>query len=302
MSSLSSESSRSVKKVDAVGGKEYWDSVNAQLADMSSSEEESVPTLMTKLLTPSTASEPAVVAYSPSSSSGSSSSSSSSQPLISLHYFDFPGKCESLRLLAYYNRLNFADVRYTRSQFLAKKASKELPFGQVPMLQSGDRFVPQTNSILRVLARSGKRASSLYPADDVFACGIIDAVLDQDADFFAGLLVHNYKERFGFDFLNQPDQQSNLADVRKRLRERVLPAHLESLEKLVGRHGWLGGDWINPTIADFNWAPRLDYVNTTALPDGESQNILLPYPKLCAFIVKFKSLPEVLEYYSDSSL
>ena len=97
--------------------------------------------------------------------------------------------------------------------------------------------------------------------------------------------------------------------MRKRLRERVLPAHLESLEQLVGRHGWLGGDWINPTIADFNWAPRLDYVNTTALPDEhgesgerESQNILLPFPKLCAFIVKFKSLPEVLEYYSDSSL
>lgn len=222
---------------------------------------------------------------------------SDSTPLFSFHYFDFAGKADALRLAAYYSGCSFADVRYTRDEFKDVKSNGTMPFGQLPLLTTPDgAFVPQTNAILRVIARLGSKPT-LYPVDDVITCGKIDAILDLDADVYTSLLVHNYKERFGFDFLNDPSQADNLKDVRMQLKNRVLPAHLTNMENQVGAGGWLGTDSSNPSIADFNWAIRLNELRT-ALPDGMSLDILEPFPKLTLLVTKFKELPEVVEYYS----
>jgi len=188
--------------------------------------------------------------------------------------------------------LNFDDVRYPRELFRAKKAAGELPFGQVPMLEASGNFVPQTNAMLRCVARLAK--STAYPVDDVLACAKVDAVLDQDADTFTGVLVVNYKERFGFDFLN--DDESSCQAVRKTLRERVLVSHVTNLERQVGAGGWLGSDGNVPTIADFNWAPRLVYLRDHAIPEDDGK-ILDNCPKLSALIEKFYALTAVKAYY-----
>ena len=53
--------------------------------------------------------------------------------------------------------MNFDDLRYPREQFRDKKAAGELPFGQVPMLEAASgKFVPQTNAMLRCVARLAK--------------------------------------------------------------------------------------------------------------------------------------------------
>ena len=186
--------------------------------------------------------------------------------------------------------------------FRAKKAANDLPFGQMPMLSlttassASPVFIPQTNAILRTIARSSSN-TTCYPLSNVAHCGAIDAILDLDADMFTGMLVHNYKERFGFDYLNEPSAADDLKKVRENLASRVLPQHLSNLEKMVGANGWLGGDWATPTIADFNWAPRLKYL-LTALPDEGSADLLKPCSKLQAFVEAFYALPEVVAYYS----
>jgi len=54
--------------------------------------------------------------------------------------------------------------------------------------------LPQCNSILRTVARYSDN-KELYPIDDLVKCAKIDAILDLDADLFAGIVVRNYKER-----------------------------------------------------------------------------------------------------------
>ena len=49
--------------------------------------------------------------------------------------------------------------------------------------------------------------------------------------------------------------------MTQNLKDRVIPQHLSNLEKLVGGNGWLGGDWEEPTVADFNFGVRLEYLN-----------------------------------------
>ncbi|GMI06477.1 hypothetical protein TrRE_jg2180, partial [Triparma retinervis] len=99
-------------------------------------------------------------------------------------------------------------------------------------------------------------------------------------------------ERFGFDFLNSPSSASLVDDVTRNLKERVIPAHLKNLSKLVGEHGWLGGDWRGPTIADFNFGVRLEYLNNLQ----EFESIVEKEEKLKLFVDKFKALPSVKAY------
>ncbi|GMH79801.1 hypothetical protein TL16_g08279 [Triparma laevis f. inornata] len=172
--------------------------------------------------------------------------SPSDSAAVSVNYFDFGGKAEAARLLCFHGKVSFDDVRYGRDQFRAKKAAGLLPFGQMPMLAYNSAFIPQTNSILRVCARVSSD-STLYPISDIVACGQIDAILDLDADLFTGVVVANYKERFGFDFLNNESEVAKVEGVKSNLRTRVFPAHLANLEKMVGEGGWLGGE--NTTIA-----------------------------------------------------
>lgn len=74
-------------------------------------------------------------------------------------------------------------------------------------------------------------------------------------------LSHPRALRFGFDFLNSPSSSPFLDSVTQNLKDRVIPQHLSNLEKLVGGNGWLGGDWEEPTVADFNFGVRLEYLN-----------------------------------------
>ena len=213
---------------------------------------------------------------------------------VSVNYFDFGGKAEAARLLCFHGKVSFNDVRYAREQFRAKKAAGKLPFGQMPMLEYQSTFIPQTNSILRVCARVSED-QTLYPVEDIVGCGKIDAILDLDADIFTGVVVANYQERFGFDFLNEESEAAKVQGVRENLRNRVFPSHLANLERLVGEGGWLGGDWKNPTIADFNFGPRLQYLRDNSL--GEPFP-LTDFPKLEKFLEQFYQLDSVKEYYS----
>lgn len=236
---------------------------------------------------PATSEKPRVVTY---------SFPGATNPRMEISYFDFGGKAEAIRLLAYHGEVNFSDHRFERHQFRAAKESGKLPFGQMPMLTvSATTHISQCNSILRTVARYSRK-SYLYPTEDVLKCGTIDAILDLDADVFTPIVVRNYKERFGFDFLNDASSEPFIDSVTKNLKERVLPNHLSNLSLLVGTSNWLGGDWANPTIADFNFGVRLEYLNNLQ----EFKGIVTDgYPKLKDFLEQFKKLGSNVQYYKN---
>lgn len=100
-------------------------------------------------------------------------------------------------------------------------------------------------------------------------------------------------ERFGFESLT--DEQRDV--VRKSLNDNVLPRHLGFLDKLLEESpsGWLAGT-VEPTIADFIFAPRLKWLISGAL-EGISTDLFAPFPRVVAFLERFYALPEVVAYY-----
>eukprot|EP01038_Epipyxis_sp_PR26KG_P015210 gene15210-20489_t len=217
-----------------------------------------------------------------------------SKKSLKLYYFDIPGKGEAIRLACAYSGLEFEDIRMDGAQFTGMKNQGKLPFGQLPVLEVDEKdIIPQTASILRYI---GKLSGKLYSDDPVMA-GRIDAILDAENDLFTGLSVSRYKERMGFECLDE----ATIASVRKSLNDIILPKHLANLEAFAksSKSGWIaGGDC--PSIADFALVPRLQWL-ASGVNEGISTDILKPYPYLNKMILKLLSEPSIVSYYARTN-
>lgn len=171
------------------------------------------------------------------------------------------------------------------------RASGALAFGQVPAMQvDGKDSLFQSEAILRFV---GKFAG-LYPEDPIQAA-LCDALMDQEKDMFAGLNCSRYRDRFGFGCLDA----DLVAAVRKSLNDEVLPRHLHFFENFLAKSssGWLlGGE--TPTVADFVFAVRVQWLVEPGTNDGIDPNLLSGFPHVTAFVHKFNNLPEVVSYYA----
>lgn len=192
--------------------------------------------------------------------------------LPKLYYFDIAGKGEALRLLFFYSGIEFEDIRCDREKFDALKSSGFLPFGQLPVLELSDgRIIAQSAAIARYIGKLS--TANIYPSDLV-AAAIVDSLIDQEADLFAGLSASRYRgetannffvctlknvhflfsfaERMGFGCLDD----ATVAKVRESLNNSVLPRLLGTFESFlsVSKSGWLANT-DGPTIADFILVP-----------------------------------------------
>ena len=215
-----------------------------------------------------------------------------------LIYFDIPGKAEAIRLACNHASINLKDTRISRDKFMAMKSSGELKFGQVPYLKSTSNGttvgIVQSCSILRFIGKQDK-SGRLYPSDP-FICSKVDSMLDQEADIFTGISVARYKERFGFDFLNTNEEL--VKEVYESIVDNVLPKHLHNLDRILADSstGWFA-DTPEPTICDFNLAPRLKWL--TEGIEGIPSTILNNYSNIINFMKKFyEELPSVVSYYN----
>ena len=214
-----------------------------------------------------------------------------------LIYFGIAGKAEAIRLACNHASINLKDTRIDGDEFMAMKNSGELKFGQVPYLKAtlnGSTIgIVQSCSILRFIGKQDK-SNSLYPSDPII-CSKVDSLLDQEADVFAGITVARYKERFGFDFLNNNEELVN--QVYESINNNVLPRHLSNLDKILSESstGWFANT-SEPTICDFNFAPRLTWL--TEGIEGIPTTVLDNYSNIKNFLKKFYDLPSVKAYYS----
>jgi glutathione S-transferase len=115
---------------------------------------------------------------------------------------------------------------------------------------------------------------------------LVDSIMDQETDFMKGLTITKYRERNGFESI---DDDTNLK-VRQALNDRVLPHYLSLFERLLedSVSGWIANT-DGPSIADFLLVPQLRSVGN-GQTEGISADILTPFPKVVALIEKFNSL------------
>ena len=199
---------------------------------------------------------------------------------LELLYFDIPGKGEPIRLFFRYIGLQFKDTRLTRQEFETLREQGKLLFNQLPCLRSGDHYLVQSGAILRYLSR----LAGHFP-EDLTSAALVDAVMDQVNDLYAGISVARYRERFGFEAVDD----TALAEATKALNERIIPRHLGFFERLLknSSSGWIANTE-EPSVADFALVPRVQELPGSA--PGISLDILHPFPRLLGLIGRFNAL------------
>eukprot|EP01127_Copromyxa_protea_P021069 TRINITY_DN714_c0_g1_i3.p1 TRINITY_DN714_c0_g1~~TRINITY_DN714_c0_g1_i3.p1 ORF type:complete len:183 (-),score=37.11 TRINITY_DN714_c0_g1_i3:60-608(-) len=176
---------------------------------------------------------------------------------------------------------------------LTMKEAGKLPFGQLPVLETPSGvFLAQSAAIMRYVGRLAAD-DTLYPSTDLVLSALIDSIIDQEVDLFAGIGVYRYKGRFGFGHLTEEDFNK----VRASLLNEVVPRHLNFFVRLLEKSstGWIAGTE-KPSIADFILVPRLEWLNNGSALDGEKDILEGDYAKLKELIAKFYALPEIQAY------
>ena len=194
-----------------------------------------------------------------------------SDTMLRLHYFPFPGRAGAIRDALRIGGIAFEDVHVPPDRFGALKASGELPFGSLPVLDvetPGGRIrAAQSNGILRFV---GRRAG-LYPTDDMRALKV-DEALDLGEDLYHLLTPSMVEE----------NAERRMA-MRKVLAEETLPRWIGFLEHLLvanGRTGFVAGNEL--TVADLKLHWIADKLTNGTL-DGIPTTVLDRFPAVTAW-------------------
>lgn len=144
------------------------------------------------------------------------------------------------------------------------------PVGGIPTLVDGDAVVPESNAILRYVARRESR-HDLYPVDAA-AAARVDAFLDRWSLTFRPALFRHEAESLGFLFGHGMDSREPDPAAAERVAAEISPT-LAVLDGLIDPSGTALGAF---TIADVAAAPALYRTTRTGLD-------LSPYPTLSAW-------------------
>lgn len=135
---------------------------------------------------------------------------------LRLSYFDFPfWRAEASRIALHMGKIPFEDHRPGRDSFRAMKASGELPFGQLPVLDVDGQRIAQSVAIARFC---GKLAG-LYPDQPIDAARADE--LMETANQITYLFAPSMREK----------DPTKKADLRQELGSKTLPHWLTMLEQ-----------------------------------------------------------------------
>jgi glutathione S-transferase len=154
---------------------------------------------------------------------------------MKLHYFDIYGRAESIRFLLSHAKIKYENVLINNDTLKDLKASGNLEFGQLPMLETEDgKHLCQSWAILRFLGRK----YGYYP-DEAEIAWKIDSCVDAVEDY-----LNAY---FKFNFESNEERKAQF----KENWLKMLPEWIAAIEKRITSNGgkYVAGDKI--TIADF---------------------------------------------------
>ncbi|XP_038060999.1 uncharacterized protein LOC119731798 [Patiria miniata] len=197
-------------------------------------------------------------------------------PSYKLTYFDLRGRAEPIRMLFTVAGVPFEDVRVQSADWPAMKA--KTPFGQMPMLETDGKVLPQTRAILYYVARELK----LYGASN-WESALIDVV---------GELMFDLKKPFAETILFEKDEAVKAANVKKFIGETsppILAKLEEQLKKNKGGDGFFVGDKIS--LADVMFFADIDW-----MPFKDEPNFVAKYPKLKALRARLAADKKMAAY------
>lgn len=191
-----------------------------------------------------------------------------------LLYFPLRGRAEPIRLLFALAKASYTNTGVTNWPEVKPKT----PLGQMPVLierdETGERQIAQSGAIMRHLAR----VFDLYGSDEA---------QKTRTDFIAET-ANDWRTKFA------PVQFASFMNTDKSVIEKYwadLPTTLALFDRLLGDHDFYTGK--SPTYAD---ALVFDTLDGNANMKAES---LAEFPRLGAFLARFRALPGVAEYLAN---
>lgn len=197
-----------------------------------------------------------------------------------VHYFDGYGRAEPIRMLLVYCKIDFENINYTDETLPIAKASGNLEFGQLPVLEVEGKFFSQSGAILRLLgAKHG-----FYP-EDPYTAWKIDSIIDSVGDLYNGY----------FKAAEAPEDQKET--LLKAYYENFYTMWLDAIQnriKMNSSQKYIVGDKI--TIADFQLASiaYASFLNESSASRDTTLAIVERYP---LFFQYAKGLGEELKDY-----
>jgi len=159
-----------------------------------------------------------------------------------LTYFNIKGLAEPIRFIFAYAGVEYEDNRIERESWPTVKEITyvDYPWGQLPVLQVGDKTLSQSNTIGRYLAKKYKLVG-----DDDWEAAKMDELVDALTDFRLEWRKH---------FAEQDETKK--AELKKNFDENVVPKYLTKFEAQITANGgaFLVGkriSWIDLQLAHF---------------------------------------------------
>ncbi|KAI6170738.1 CRE-GST-9 protein [Aphelenchoides bicaudatus] len=200
-------------------------------------------------------------------------------PNYKLHYFNWRGGCEGLRLLFHYAKVPFVDEKYEMDSFDNHRDA--FPYKQLPVLEVDDKRIAQSHTIMRYLSKEFN-----LDGKDKWETIKLDELMELQHDFHNGIYDY-YGTIFGYG-------EGTREDLKQTKLIPALEKFLPHFEKALDRAGSGFYTKNGPSGFDF-WMAELIEFMAKIDPDEFAK-----YPKLLAHVKKVHSLPELQEYLSSS--
>lgn len=204
---------------------------------------------------------------------------------ITFSYFDFPfWRAEASRLALHLGRIDFVDHRPGKEEFMRLKASGELPYGQLPVLEvDGVRYAQSV-----AIARFCGQLAGLYPQDDPIAALRVDELLEAINEINYQLIPS----------MREKDVERKLA-MRASFAEATLPEWLGRIEaRLMNNETQTFIVGNRMTVADLALWRAVEWL-TSGILDGVPTDLLDPHPALKAHVQGIAALPEVSAWMTE---
>jgi glutathione S-transferase len=187
-----------------------------------------------------------------------------------LTYFNLRGLAEPIRFILALADVPYEDIRIEKENWPELKA--KYTWGQLPVLQVGDKQLAQSSTIGRYLARKYK----LTGEDDVEAAKC-DELIDALSD------VRQEWRKFFME-----SDEGKKAELKKTLLETQIPKYFNKFSAIKEENG---GQWMvgkNVTWADIHLAIAVDFFGSTV-----DASVLESFPQLKALKDSVYELPQI---------
>lgn len=195
--------------------------------------------------------------------------------ILTLHMHPLASYCWKVLIALYESETPFRSVQIDGVPKENEAYADLWPLAKMPLLQDGDRVVPETSIIIEYLQARLPGAAMLIPADG-------DAAREVRLwDRFFDLYVHTPLQKFVSDRLRPEDARDALGVEEARA---ILDTAYAMLDRRMAGRAWVAGDGFS--MADCAAMPPLFYVDAV-------HPYRVSYPALAAYFERLLLRPSV---------